>query len=153
MKSRPRHRSGIATLKRLAAKNVFFYLGKPRPEVLGVLPLTRVGLRVTGYLAKRFGSDQRAAARTCSSEAATLLGVRPTRRWTPGERRAWERWSPLIQLLPGLKRWSPLDRRALIELVRAKGGKRESEYVLRFDRHRRLQEAILKLIRVNPLAG
>ena len=139
------HRSGRATLRRLSREYVFYHLGGRRADVLGLLPLSRVGLRVTDYLAGRFGSDAAAARRTCSREAAHLLGVRSLRGFSPGERHAWERWSPLILLLPGVKRWGREARRALVQVVRAKGGRRESDFVARFDRHRLLRRAVHRL--------
>ena len=48
-------------------------------------------------------------------------------------------------ILSGLKRWRSQDKRALVEVVRAKGGRRESDYARRFDRHRRLRRAIRTL--------
>jgi hypothetical protein len=82
-----------------------------------------------------------------------MLGLRSLRGWSAGERRAWQRWSPLVHLL-GVVDWSAAERQALIEIVRAKGGRRESEFVLRFDRHRRLRQAIRALAlredRANP---
>jgi len=45
----------------------------------------------------------------------------------------------------GIERWSSTEKRALVEIVRAKGGQRESRFVEIFDRHRRLQKAIVKL--------
>jgi hypothetical protein len=62
-----------------------------------------------------------------------------------GERQAWSRWSPLLLVLPGVADWSAGEKRALVEVVRAKGGRRESDFVLRFDRHRRLREALRRL--------
>ena len=47
--------------------------------------------------------------------------------------------------LPGITRWPAKDKRALVRVVRAKGGRRESDYVNRFDQHPRLRRAILKL--------
>ena len=35
----------------------------------------------------------------------------------------------------------------LARVVRAKGGRRESDFVRRFDRHRRLRQAVLELSR------
>jgi hypothetical protein len=138
----PQHRSNAATLRRLAAANVYWTVGRERPDVLGLLPLPNVGLAVTSFVAERFGADREAAARACSKEAAALLGVRSLRLFTPGERLAWKRWSPLIAVLPGVSRWSRDDKRRLVEVVRAKGGRRESEFVRLFDRHRRLRRAI-----------
>jgi len=146
MKANPKHRSGLRTLEKLTATDVFFHVGKPRTDVLGALPLGRVGQKVTWYLGERFGSNRAEGDRTCAREAAKLLGVRSTRSFSPGERLAWRRWSPLILILPGVKRWSPASRRALVDVVRAKGGKRESDYVARFDRHLPLRRALLNLV-------
>src|SRR5262249_6051270 len=94
--------------------------------------------------ARRFGSDRAAAEPVCSAEAAALLGVRPAS-GTPGERLAWTRWAPVVLLLPGIRRWRSADRQALVETIRAKGGRRESAFVRRFDAHRRLRRALREL--------
>ena len=52
---------------------------------------------------------------------------------------------PLVLLLKGVKRWSPQNRRALVRVVRAKGGRRESDFVKLFDSHRLLKKAVLDL--------
>ena len=105
------------------------------------------GLKVTRYLAKRFGSDRERAARVCADEAARLLGVRSRRGFSPGERLAWERWAPLVMTLPGVSRWSAAAKRDLALVIRAKGGQRESDFVALFDRHRPLCRAIRALAR------
>jgi len=145
MKANPNHRSSITTLKKLAATDVFLHLDKPRDDVLGVLPLANVGLRIMQYLADRFGFDRRRALTTCSREAAKLLGVRSLRGFSAGQRLAWERWSPLILILPEVGRWRRQDKRELAAVARAKGGRQETEYLLRFDRHQRLRRAIRTL--------
>jgi len=141
----PAHRSSPETLRQLAQHNLYYYLGKPRSDVIGADFLPNVGLRISDYLAKRFGSDREEATRVCCSEAAALLhaGARPGR--SAGERLAWERWAPLVCLLPGLARWGAAERQSLVRVIQAKGGRRESEFAVRFDRHRKLREAILRL--------
>jgi hypothetical protein len=145
MKARPSFRSSATTLKKLASANMFLELAKAREDVFGVLPLANVALRITQYLAERFGYDRRKAERTCAREAADLLGVRSMRSFSPGQRLAWRRWSPLILILPNIKRWPTKDKKALVATVRAKGGPRESDYLIRFDRHPRLRRAIRTL--------
>ncbi|MFQ5791282.1 MAG: hypothetical protein ACE5JI_12495 [Acidobacteriota bacterium] len=145
MKTDPRHRSSIGTLKKSSAEPVFLYLDKPRKDVLGRIFLGNVGLRITDYLAERFGADREAAIKVCSREAAHLVGLDSQAQLSPGERLAWERWSPLVRVLPEIERWSASQKRALLEVILAKGGRRESDYVLLFDRHRRLREAVLEL--------
>ncbi len=141
----PTRRSSIATLESLAKGNVYLRLGRARDDVLGVVPLAAVGLAVSESLARDFGADRERAARVRSREAAALLGVRSLGAFSPGERLAWERWAPLVAILPGVARWPSADKRALVAVVRAKGGPRESEFVRRFDRHRRLRRSVAAL--------
>jgi hypothetical protein len=129
----------------LAHANLYFHSGRARDDVIGLLPLPAAGLAVSRYLGVRFGSDRERAARVCADEAARLLGAGSRRAWSAGERMAWDRWSPLVLVLPGVTGWSAPDKRALVEVVRAKGGRRESDFVRRFDRHRRLREALRRL--------
>jgi len=145
MRRNPRHRSSLATLKKLAAENVFFYLGRPRPDVLGRVSLGNIGLGIVCYCADRFGADRETAIRTCSREAARLLGVGSRRGWSAGERLWWERWSPLVMVLPGVERWSQAEKRALARVIRAKGSRCESDFVWLFNRHRRLRQALLQM--------
>jgi hypothetical protein len=44
-----------------------------------------------------------------------------------------------------VRRWAEADRRALADVIRAKGGRRESEFVHRFDAHARLRVALRAL--------
>lgn len=145
MSAQPGHRSSPATLRKLATANVYLYLGRARDDVAGLLPLAHVGLAVTDFLARRFGSDRGRATRVCAKEAAGLLGVTHEIRKSPGSRLAWERWAPLVLVLPDIERWSSGEKRALVEVIEAKGGQSEREFVLKFDRHRRLRQAIRRL--------
>jgi hypothetical protein len=145
MKRNPKHRSSLDTLTELTASDVFLYRGKPRKDIIGHIALGNIGLQIVKYRARRFGWDCETAVRVCSRESARLLGVSRRRAFSAGEKLAWERWSPLILALPGIRRWSAANKRALAEIVLAKGGRRESDFVLLFDKHRPLRRAILKL--------
>ena len=145
MARRPGHRSTIPTLRRLARENLYYQLGRPRDDVIGELHLGRVGEAVTAAVAKRFGSDRRRARRLLTHEARALLGVHSLDGWDRNQRLMLQRWAPLVGVLPGVVRWSAAERRALAEIVRAKGGRRESDYVRRFDKHRRARQAVIAL--------
>jgi hypothetical protein len=145
MARRPSHRSSIAVLRRLADSNLYFHLGRPRNDVIGGVALENVGLATMRALSRRFGADRQRARRRCAAEAAVRLGVPWPAPWPASERQAWERWAPLVLELPGLGRWDAADRRALVAVIRAKGGRSEMDFVRRFDRHRALRRAILRL--------
>ena len=141
----PRHRSSIATLKELASAEMYLHLGRERDDVVGLISREAIGLSISRYLADRFGADRERGERVCAAEVAEILEVGSLSDLSPGERLAWRRWSPLVRILPRLERWSAGSRRALAEIIRAKGGPCEADFVARFDRHRTLRRAILEL--------
>jgi hypothetical protein len=145
MKRRPGHRSSIATLGKLASENVFLHLGRQREDVLGVVSPGEVGLKVARTIADRFGADRERAARVLSREAAKMLGLRSVGGLSRDERLAWERWAPLVMSLPGAADWSAADKRDLIRVIRAKGGRRETDFVRLLDLHGPLRKALLAL--------
>jgi hypothetical protein len=67
------------------------------------------------------------------------------RRWTRGERVAWARWAPLLLLVRGVEGWTARERSAAVAAVRAKGGRRESDFVRLFDAHRKLRAGVLRI--------
>ncbi len=145
MRRDPTHRSSRATLATLASANVYWSPRAPRDDIIGVFPGVALSLAVSDLMAQRFGSDRRRGERELGDEAAKRLGVRNRARWNPEERRAWARWAPVLALLPGLEGWSAESRRGLVRVVRAKGGRHESDFVRLFDAHRPLRQALKAL--------
>jgi len=138
--ARPGTRTNAATLRRLAAWHLFFELDPQRPCPLP--PLAEIGERVSKTLAAR-GADRAAAIQACIDEARAKTGLRSLAGWRVEEKRAWRRWAPLVVSLPGIARWPRADKRALIEIVRAKAAASEYDYIRRFNAHPRLARALL----------
>ncbi len=141
-KANSAYRSDRATLKKLAAWTLYLELdpSRPAPEV----PLAEIGMRVAQALAARAGADRERAVRECIREAMRLTGLRSLQGFTPEERLAWTRWSPVVVALSGLPRWSKAERRALVRVIRAKGGRRESDFVALFAAHPKLEQALIE---------
>ncbi|UCF78537.1 MAG: hypothetical protein JSW03_10745 [Candidatus Eiseniibacteriota bacterium] len=145
MRKNPAHRSSQAVLEELSSQPLFLYLDRKKRSVLAKIPVGELGLKISRLLAERFGADRERGIRTLSREAERLLRVSSRQNWSPGEQLAWDRWSPLLLLLPGVSRWKSEDGRALVRIVRAKGGRRESDFVNLFNGNRHLQRALLRL--------
>ena len=139
------HRTDLPTLRRLAEENMYLWRGKFREDIIGIFPLETVGERVVEFLAERYGSDRERAERELCADAAKRLGAPGWKKLPAGERLGFERWSPLVAVLPGLERWSAAERRGLFDVMRAKGGRRESDYVRLFDAHLPLRGALRQL--------
>jgi hypothetical protein len=144
MAADPKHRTSLADLKVLASENLYWFGGRARNDAIGLVELPNVGLRVTDAVAARFGSDRERAEAVLAEEAARLLRARP-KAWTAPERLAFRRWAPLVSILPGVAGWTPSEKRALAAVIRAKGGRRESDFVRLFDAHRKLRKAVAAL--------
>lgn len=145
MRRHPGHRSNLATLRALAARNVYWTTGKVREDVIGNFPLEKVGFAVVASLAERFGSDRERGERICAEECARILGLPRWRGLPSSEREAFLRWAPLVRILPGIERWTRSDKSRLVRVLRSKGGRRESEFVHQFDRHVRLRAALCEI--------
>jgi hypothetical protein len=149
----PGYRTPIAVLKRLVRHSMFLSLGRRRADVIGWQRFDRLGLAVTAHIVGRFGTDRDRAREVLADEAGATLGVDNWRRLQAGERVAWQSWAPLVAILPGVKRWSSRERAALAAVIRAKGGRRESDFVPLFDGHAKLRAAILEVARTAQATG
>ena len=140
MRADPAHRSHASTLRALAESHLVFDFDRSRAASLP--PVAELGLRIGDGLA-RAGSARELVLAQCINTTMKLTGVRSLRGFSAGERLAWERWSPLVVFaLPGVSRWSLSDKRALARVIRAKGGRDESEFIARFAAHPKLERAL-----------
>jgi len=147
----PKYRSGRKTLLRLAEAHVFWpENGKSR---VAVTPQAAIGFALARRMSAASGSDREAAVRECERRVAARLGVRSLARWTAGERLWWRRWAPMLDAIAGIDRWTADERRRLVAVVRAKGGRRESDFAKLFDGHRRLAAGVLALPGSRRLMG
>ena len=142
-RANPRHRSSLATLRKLAEWHLFFDLDPSRGR--GLPPVAALGERVAAVLARCRGADRTEALDEASRMLMRLTGLWSLQGFTPAERQAWRRWSPFVLALLGVSRWTAAERRALARVVRAKGGRRESDFAALFDAHPKLGRALFAL--------
>jgi hypothetical protein len=147
VRERRGYRTSLATLRKLVRANLFLQAGSSRRDVIGAIPTGAIGLRVSDYVQERIGSDRELATATLAAEAGSRLGVGGWRRLPAGERLFWERWAPLVALMPGLDGWTADERRDLATIIRAKGSRSERDFVARFDAHPRVGAALVALAR------
>ena len=140
LQANSRHRSSARTLRALANGYLFFDAEPGRRSTLP--PVGALLERATAQLATAGGGST--GQHACEAQAHQLTGLRSLAGFSRAERLLWRRWSPLLAILPQIARWSPAERRAVVELVRAKGGRSEFEFLAGFATHRRLQRVLLE---------
>jgi len=136
------YRSPIGVLERLAGDEVFLSLpgGLAAPEKR--LRATNVSALVARFVAREYGGDRVAAVRESAARVGRILGASRRTSWPPSERRAFERMSLVAALIGDLARWPIGARRALVAVMRAKGGRSEMRYARQLDGHRRLRRSL-----------
>ncbi len=136
------YRSSKNTLRQLALYPVYFSLARERQDVLPMVCTDSLSLGVLDYVSQRFGSQREEGARLCSQQLANALGVDSIADWPADEQLMWHRLSPVIAAIADVQDWPKADRAALVDVIRAKGGVLEKDYVTLFDAHKRLRRAV-----------
>ena len=150
---RASYRSSRSTLRKLAAFPMVLQLyDRPRFPYGGVGP---VGLQASHCLSERGGGLRSEGLARTSEEAAVLLGgKRDVREGLRGhERNAFTEWSAIVLSLPGVSRWSPAQRRGLLDVIKARGGRTEHAYVKALQRAPWVVDALAALAKgKNPVS-
>ncbi|MBT8086604.1 MAG: hypothetical protein KJO46_01155 [Gammaproteobacteria bacterium] len=136
------YRSSKSTLRRLAEYPLYFSLGRKRRDVLPMVCTDTLSLGVLDYVSRRFGSQREDGASQCSEELGRALGVESVADWPADEQLMWHRLSPVIAAIADVEEWPRKDRGALVDVIRAKGGVHEKNYLALFDAHKRLRRAV-----------
>jgi len=142
--AKPGYRSPVRVLRRIAAGYAIFEApGSPRGD-WDNFQIRNVGLAVERRMADRFDGD---AERIRNDSAHTV--ARAVRLDQYGfkirERRAFESLALVFALIPDLDLWTGAEKRLLAQIVKAKAGKDESQYVRLLQRHARLREVVIRL--------
>ena len=87
------------------------------------------------------GSDRERAVAEVSTELLHHCALASLRGFSPDQREAWRRLAPILALLD-LGEWQDDERRALVDLIRAKGGRGERDYLVLYQAHPRLDAAL-----------
>ncbi len=132
------YRSSRETLERFCQAGMFASVGGRVDRAVRDFEVSRLGPRAAAGRA-RVGADR------LLTGVAGWLGAGRWRMWPSPERMAFERLGLVLGLIPELPRWPLRERRALVELIRAKGGRAEAEYLRRLQALPRLRDSLLKL--------
>ena len=142
-----KYRSSTATLRQLASCDMHLLLpGSKASELFDEQWLSTSSMLATAALAAAECRTHEAAADQVASQLAGDLAIRNLDRWSAEERRAFRRIAPLVSAAaPGT--WSSDERRALHELLRAKGGDRELAYARKLFAHSRFRRSLIRACR------
>jgi hypothetical protein len=122
-------RSSKATLKALAKGDLVLDLpGFEERDAFDESLLTTVSTRATERLAAEHSMDRRSAERLIAEKLARDLGLKSMHDWTTAERNAFTDLAPIISLAPDIVEWPEAEKKEIVKMMRAKGGRHERDF-------------------------
>jgi hypothetical protein len=103
-----------------------------------------IGLAVGRRMAKEFDGDAQAIRHASVAKVRRALGANGER-FNEAEERAFSNFALLLALVPTVARWTTEEKRAMLQIIRAKAGADELRYLRLLRRHARLRRAIIAL--------
>ena len=142
--TRAGYRTSANTLRRLATGHVLYEAPDAERGTWDRFHVHHIGLKIARRMGRKFGGDSDKIGRASVATVARALDVRLDS-WRADEQRAFDDLALVLALIPDLVRWSVAERRALVQVIRAKASADELDYLRRLQRHKRLRRAIIEL--------
>jgi hypothetical protein len=141
----PKYRTPPHILKNLAEAHMFYELDSANDKLPWETFSTRnLGLRINRRMAQHFHGDSDKLRASSTASVARSLRIKPSK-WTPLQRQSLENWALVLALIPDLARWSPGEKRQLIEIIRSKSSSDEMLFLHQTQHHPRLRSELLRL--------
>jgi hypothetical protein len=147
MREDRRYRVPLSTLRKLALSDMVLDLSDTAaPKFFDERWLAALARGITPALAATGVANRDAAGQALAGRIAQCLQA-DVGRWSAEEQRGFGLFAPLLAQVDGLAGWRDDEKRALVDLVRARWAPLEREYVNRLRIHDRLRDALARAAR------
>ena len=138
------HRVPIGTLRRLAACDLRLDLADRTDALFDEAWLPAIGRGITEAVARVPQVSRSRALAQLAREVAQRLGA-DIAGWSRSERGGLVQFAPLLAQIDDLAEWPGADKRAAIDLVRARQAPTERPFIGMLREHARLREALARV--------
>lgn len=143
----PKYRTTPRTLRRLAEAHMFYDTGRVISAQSGpwdTFSTRTLGLLINHRMAREFDGNSQKIRQASTTAVTRALNINPAR-WTHVQQQALENWSLVLHAIPNLARWTPEEKRQVVEIIRAKSAPKEMPYLHQTQQHIRLRSELLRL--------
>ena len=144
MATRPGYRTSAQTLRKLARAPMIFELEKSTSGDWDRFQVRNIGLAVQRRMAAKHGGDAERVRSAAVKELTRVIGVAANVLPKAGQTRLND-FAVALSLVETLGEWSPAEKLALVNVIRAKAGTDESNYLKLMQKHSRLRGEIIQL--------
>jgi hypothetical protein len=142
MKRKPGYRSSLDTLRSMSHTDVFLHSDPRQTASYREPSLVNLSYAITDYYARTEDGNRQTQTEEAARQVQKMLRVPHLRGWSRGERLALERWAPLLANAKTVSKWSNRDKRGMVDIIRAKGGRSERDFILLCNQHPKLRRAL-----------
>ena len=141
----PKYKTSARTLRRLAEGHTFYELPGSEAGAWDRFSTRNIGLRVNRRMAAEFGGSIERFKKGAARRLRRIVGAGGTGTSEGLRGATLSTFAMIAALIPDLASWSPAEKKALLEIIRAKSGSDEMRYLHLLQAHQRLREALLRL--------
>ena len=148
------YRTPYSVLRKLAKGHMLFQTpsGNSTPSEstglrksdLDSFQIRNIGLSVQRRMATQFRGDANLIRAASVAFTKHTLKLR-TNHWKNAELEALENFALVLAQIPGISKWSELEKAEAARVIRAKAGPDEARYLKLMQRHQRLREEMISL--------
>jgi hypothetical protein len=146
----PQHRTSAATLRKLANGHIFYEFANAPRGLYDSFSTRNIGLAAQQRMAKHYGGNLERMRRATTASLANILQV-SLETWSTTERDAFSNFAYALSLVPEIAEWSQAQKQQLTEIIRAKAGAEEKDYLRLLQQHEPLKHSMVKLGPIPPL--
>jgi hypothetical protein len=138
------YRTPARTLRKLAAGHAFYELGEQPRGRWDNFSTRKIGFAVQQQMARDFSARAEPMRHSARDALSRILKV-DLKSWSALEKNAFDNFAFMLSLSPEIDHWTPAQKHALVEVIRAKAGASEALYLQRLQKHEVLRETVLRL--------
>jgi hypothetical protein len=140
----PGYRTSARTLRKLAAEHVFYEFGDRPRGLWDRFSIRNIGFAVQRRMAQKFKGDPGKMRQQTSAWLARALRV-DLDQWSELEQSAFADFALVLAQVPELEHWTKVEKHGVAEIIRAKVGATDAEYLRLMQGHVKLKEVMLRL--------
>jgi hypothetical protein len=140
----PQHRTSAPTLRKLANGHIFYEFANAPRGIYDTFSTRNIGLAVQRRMAEGHDGNKEKMRLVTTASLASTLQVN-LNDWNSAERDAFCNFAYVLSLFPEIAQWSQDEKQQLTQIIKAKGGAEEKDYLGLLQRHEPLKLSLVKL--------
>jgi hypothetical protein len=140
----PKYKTPARTLRRLSEGHAFYELTGSKPTVWDQFSTRNVGMRVNRAMAEEFAGDAQQFKAAAAAKLAKTLRTRVPPEGTTAHEPSND-LALVVWLIPEISSWTAKEKDLLRQIISAKAGLDEMQYLQLLQKHPALRKAVLRL--------